>query len=87
METRQWPWIQSSLPFMGMVSSIVAFATSTIISKMAMSKGLSFYILTLYSNGLATLILFPTAFLMHRSKRPPLSFPVLFRIFLLASFG
>ncbi|KAK4402820.1 WAT1-related protein [Sesamum angolense] len=87
METRQWPWIQSSLPFMGMVSSIVAFATSTIISKMAMSKGVSFYILTLYSNGLATLILFPTAFLIHRSKRPPLSFPVLFRIFLLASFG
>ncbi|KAL0385581.1 UNVERIFIED_CONTAM: WAT1-related protein [Sesamum radiatum] len=87
METRQWPWIQSSLPFIGMVSAIVALATSIIISKMAMSKGVSFYILSLYSNGVATLILFPTAFLLHRSKRPPLSFPVLWRICLLASFG
>ncbi|KAK4429862.1 WAT1-related protein [Sesamum alatum] len=87
METRQWPWIQSSLPFMGMVSAVVALATSMIISKMAMSKGISFYILSLYSNGVATLILFPTAFLLHRSKRPPLSFPVLCRIFLLASLG
>ncbi|XP_011086527.1 WAT1-related protein At3g28050-like isoform X2 [Sesamum indicum] len=87
METRQWPWIQSSLPFIGMVSAIVALATSMIVSKMAMSKGISFYILSVYSNGVATLILFPTAFLLHRSKRPPLSFHVLCRIFLLASFG
>ncbi|KAL0305043.1 UNVERIFIED_CONTAM: WAT1-related protein [Sesamum angustifolium] len=87
MATRQWPWIQSSLPFVGMVSAVVALAINMIISKMAMSKGISFYILSVYSNGFATLILFPTAFLFHGSKRPPLSFPVLWRIFLLASFG
>ncbi|KAI3467493.1 hypothetical protein Pfo_024156 [Paulownia fortunei] len=84
---RQWPWIQSSLPFIGMVTAVVALATNVIISKMAMSKGTSFYVLCVYSNGLATLILFPTAFCFHRSKRPPLSYPVLWRIFLLASFG
>ncbi|KAI3467492.1 hypothetical protein Pfo_024155 [Paulownia fortunei] len=87
MATRQWPGIESSLPVIGMVSAVVALAINMIISKMAMSKGTSFYILSVYSNGLATLILFPTAFLFHRSKRPPLSFPVLWRIFLLASFG
>ncbi|XP_011086524.1 WAT1-related protein At3g28050 [Sesamum indicum] len=87
MATRQWPWIQSSLPFIGMVSAVVALAINMIISKMAMSKGISFYILSVYSNGFATLILFPTAFLFHGSKRPPLSFPVLWRICLLASFG
>ncbi|KAL3654107.1 hypothetical protein CASFOL_003788 [Castilleja foliolosa] len=86
MATR-WPWIESSLPVLGMVSAVVALAVNQIISKMVMSKGTSFYILSVYSNGLATLIVFPTAFLFHRSKRPPLSFPVLWRIFLLASFG
>ncbi|KAL7091620.1 hypothetical protein ACP275_12G117000 [Erythranthe tilingii] len=89
MATRQQqpPWIQSSLPFVGMTSAVVALAVNMIISKMAMSEGTSFYILSVYSNGFATLILFPTAFLFHRSKRPPLSFPVLCRIFLLSSFG
>ncbi|KAK4485781.1 hypothetical protein RD792_008428 [Penstemon davidsonii] len=85
--SEQRTWIQTSLPFVGMTSAVVALAINAIISKMAMSKGTSFYILSVYSNGLATLILVPTAFLFHRSKRPPLSFPVLWRIFLLASFG
>ncbi|KAG8366182.1 hypothetical protein BUALT_Bualt17G0050000 [Buddleja alternifolia] len=87
MAARQSPWIQTSLPFIGMVTAVVALATNMIISKMAMSKGTSFYILCIYSNGFATLLLFPTAFLFHRSKRPPLSFSVLWRVFLLASFG
>ncbi|GER54837.1 nodulin MtN21 /EamA-like transporter family protein [Striga asiatica] len=87
MAKRQRPWIGSSLPAVGMVSAVVALAVNQIIGKMAMSKGTSFYILSVYSNGLATLFLFPTAFLFHRSKRPKMSFPVMWRIFLLASFG
>ncbi|KAL6571793.1 hypothetical protein OROHE_002662 [Orobanche hederae] len=87
MATGQLPWVESSLPVLGMVSAVVALAINQIVSKIAMSKGTSFYILSVYSNGLATLILFPTAFLFHRSKRPPLSFPVVWRIFVLASFG
>ncbi|KAL8518971.1 hypothetical protein ACS0TY_010067 [Phlomoides rotata] len=87
MATAQWPWIQGSLPYIGMVSAVVALAVNQIISKMAISSGSSFYMLSVYSNALATLILFPTAYLFHRSKRPPLSFPVLWRIFFLASFG
>lgn len=110
------PWIQSSLPYAGMVSAVVALAINQITSKMAMSNGTSFYILSVYSNALAALLLFPTAYLFHRykpfppfrffllysiwafsnslqylilgrSKRPPLSFPVLWRIFFLASIG
>ncbi|XP_073141126.1 WAT1-related protein At3g28050-like [Henckelia pumila] len=87
MALRQWPWIETSLPFIGMISAVSALAINMIISKMAMSKGTSFYSLSVYSNGLATLILFPTAFVFHRSKVPPLNFPVLWRIFLLAVFG
>lgn len=86
-QSTQWTWIQSSLPFIGMTTAIVALAINSITSKMAMSEGTSFYLLSVYSNGLATLILFPTAYFLHRSKWPPLSFPVMWRIFLLASFG
>lgn len=79
--------MESSLPFMGMVLAVTALATNMIISKMAMNNGTSFFILSVYSNALATLILFPCGFLFHRSKRPPLTFPILCRIFLLACFG
>ncbi|KAL6562614.1 hypothetical protein OROGR_003621 [Orobanche gracilis] len=37
-----------------MVSAVVALAINQIVSKIAMSKGTSFYILSVYSNGLAT---------------------------------
>ncbi|KAL2559674.1 WAT1-related protein [Forsythia ovata] len=87
MDGRPWPWLDTSLPFLGMVLAVTALATNMIISKMAMSSGTSFFILSLYSNALATLIVFPFAFFFHRSKRPPMTFPVIWRIFLLAVFG
>lgn len=80
-------WIWRSLPYAGMTLAIVALAINQITSKMAMSNGTSFYILSVYSNAVAALFLFPTAYLFHRSKLPPLSFPVLWRIFFLAFFG
>ncbi|KAL8518973.1 hypothetical protein ACS0TY_010068 [Phlomoides rotata] len=85
----QRPWIQGSLPYIGMTSAVVSLAVNQILSKMAISSGTSIYILSVYANGIATLILIPCAFLphSHRSKRPPLSFPVLWRLFLLASIG
>ncbi|XP_051146319.1 WAT1-related protein At3g28050-like [Andrographis paniculata] len=87
MATGRRAWLQSSLPVLAMVTAVIALAFNMIISKLAMSNGVSFYTLSVFSNGLAALILFPTAFLIHRSQRPRLSFPVLWRIFLLASFG
>ncbi|KAL6562615.1 hypothetical protein OROGR_003622 [Orobanche gracilis] len=80
-------WMESSLPLMGMLLAVTSLATNMIISKMAMSNGTSNFILSVYSNALATLILFPSGFLFHRSKRPPLTFPILCRILLLAFFG
>ncbi|KAL0357954.1 UNVERIFIED_CONTAM: WAT1-related protein [Sesamum calycinum] len=47
-------WMESSLPFMGMVLAVTALATNMIISKMAMNNGTSFFILSVYSNALAT---------------------------------
>ncbi|KAL7091618.1 hypothetical protein ACP275_12G116900 [Erythranthe tilingii] len=80
-------WLKASLPFLGMVSAVTALATNMIVSKIAMTNGTSFFILSVYSNALATLILFPCGFLLHRSKLPPLTFKILCRIFLLGCFG
>ncbi|KAL3819203.1 hypothetical protein ACJIZ3_005108 [Penstemon smallii] len=90
MEKKSWrlcSWMESSLPIMGMVLAVTALAVNMIISKIAMSNGTSFFIISVYSNALASLILFPCGFLFNSSKRPPLTFPILCKIFLLACFG
>ncbi|CAA0833698.1 WAT1-related protein [Striga hermonthica] len=80
--------MESCLPLTGMLLAVTSLATNMIISKMAMSDATSNFILSVYSNALATFILFPCAFLFHsRSKRPPLTFPVICRVFLLALCG
>ncbi|KZV15753.1 hypothetical protein F511_29313 [Dorcoceras hygrometricum] len=70
-----------------MVAAMTALAGNMIVSKMAMSNGASFYIISVYSNGLATLVLFPTAFFFLRSNIAPVTFAVVWRIFLLALCG
>lgn len=59
-------WIEVSVPYIGMVSAIVALAVGQIVTKMAFSNGSSFYVLSVYSNALATLVLFPSAYFYHR---------------------
>ncbi|KAJ7945900.1 WAT1-related protein [Quillaja saponaria] len=59
----------------------------TTLSKAAMSKGMSHFVFVVYSNALATLILLPSSFIINRSKRPPLSFSLLCKFFLLSLAG
>lgn len=59
--------MESLMPFVGMVMTIMAQVCSIILNKKAMSKGLSEFILALYSYAISTLILMPCAFLIHRS--------------------
>uniref|UniRef100_M0ZY75 Auxin-induced protein 5NG4 n=1 Tax=Solanum tuberosum TaxID=4113 RepID=M0ZY75_SOLTU len=52
-------WKEMLMPSVGMIFAIIAIVISMIISKIAMSKGLSSFIIVVYSNAIATLILFP----------------------------
>ncbi|OIT20527.1 PREDICTED: WAT1-related protein At3g28050-like [Nicotiana attenuata] len=55
------------------------------LNKAATNKGMSNYVFILYSNALALLVLLPSTFIYHRSKPcAKLTFPILYRIFLLA---
>ncbi|XP_059316562.1 WAT1-related protein At3g28050-like isoform X2 [Lycium ferocissimum] len=82
-------WKEMLMPSMGMVLAILAIVTTMIVSKLAMSKGLSSFIIVVYSNAAATLILFPACIFIYvaRSGSRPLTFSVIWRILLLALNG
>ncbi|PQQ03954.1 WAT1-related protein [Prunus yedoensis var. nudiflora] len=70
-----------------MVLAECAQAGLIIVSKVAMSNGMSNLIFLCYSNALAALILLPISLAFHRSERPPLTFSTLCWFFLLGLIG
>ncbi|CAL8093477.1 unnamed protein product [Prunus armeniaca] len=77
----------AALPIVGMVLAESAQAGLIIVSKVAMSNGMSNLIFLCYSNALAALILLPISLAFHRSERPPLTFSTLCWFFLLGLIG
>ncbi|KAL6181855.1 hypothetical protein ACLB2K_048503 [Fragaria x ananassa] len=78
---------KSYLAFAGMVMVECLDVGLTTLSKAAMSRGMSHFVFVVYSNALATLILLPSSFIIHRNKRPPLTFSILCKFFLLSLAG
>ncbi|KAJ6294024.1 hypothetical protein OIU76_022159 [Salix suchowensis] len=76
----------NSLPFAAMVMVECLDVGLTTLSKAAMSKGMSRFVFVVYSNALATLILLPCV-IFHRAKRPPVTFSLLCKFFLLSLVG
>ena len=58
------------LPFAAMVMIECLDVGLTTLSKAAMSRGMSNYVFVVYSHALATLILFPSSFIINRSSSP-----------------
>ncbi|KAK2994500.1 hypothetical protein RJ640_029459 [Escallonia rubra] len=78
---------KTALPFAGMVVVQFAQVGLMVVSKKAMASGMTNFTFVFYSNALAALILLPLSFLIHRSNRPPLTFPVLCGFLLLGFLG
>ncbi|XP_024023967.1 WAT1-related protein At3g28050 isoform X2 [Morus notabilis] len=76
-----------ALPIVGMVLSECAQVGLMIVSKAAMSDGMSSLLFIFYSNALASLLLLPISFIFHRTQRPALTFSVLCGFFLLGLLG
>ncbi|PKI56231.1 hypothetical protein CRG98_023426 [Punica granatum] len=75
-------------PTVGMVMAECAQVGLMIVSKAAMSRGMSNPIFIFYSNAFAALILLPASLLYHRrTQLPPLSFSVVSQLFLLGLLG
>ncbi|KAH7528501.1 WAT1-related protein At3g28050 [Ziziphus jujuba] len=75
------------LPFAVMVVVQCLDVGLTTLSKAAMSRGMSHYVFVVYANALASLILFPSSFIIERKRRPPLTFSILCKFFLLSLVG
>ncbi|MCL7025313.1 hypothetical protein MKW94_027240 [Papaver nudicaule] len=75
------------LPYVAMVAVVCFDVGLTTLSKAAMDKGMSHFVFVVHSNALATLILLPSSFIFHRTKRHPLTLSLLCRFFTLGLIG
>ncbi|XP_058112203.1 WAT1-related protein At5g40210 isoform X2 [Magnolia sinica] len=80
-------WFWEVLPYCAMVVVELLDVGMTTLSKEAMSRGMSHFIFVLYSNAFASILLLPSSFFLQRMQRPPLTFRLLCRFFLLALTG
>ncbi|KAJ4972756.1 hypothetical protein NE237_005930 [Protea cynaroides] len=75
------------MPYAGMIMVECLDVGMSTLSKASMSRGMSHYVFVVYSNAIGTLILLPSSLLFFRSNRPPLTFSLLCRFFLLGLVG
>ncbi|XP_058106688.1 WAT1-related protein At5g64700-like [Magnolia sinica] len=73
--------------YAAMIFVQLAYGGSSILSKLALQKGLSSLVFIVYRHIIAMLIFGPFAYFVERKQRPPLSVPILLKIFFLASLG
>lgn len=81
-------FVKKSLPFLAMMVVETVEAGLITLSKAAMSRGMSNFVFVVYYNALGTLFLLPS-FSVHffSRKRPPITFALLCRFFLLGLIG
>lgn len=80
-------WLSGMVPIAAMVMVECLDVGLTTLSKAAMSRGMDRFVFVVYSNAFASLILFSISFIFLRTKRPPLSFSLLCKFFLLSLAG
>ncbi|GAV75127.1 EamA domain-containing protein [Cephalotus follicularis] len=73
--------------YLVMVLVQLAYGGSNILIKISLERGLNQFALIVYRHIIALLLLGPLAYLLERKQRPSLSFPIIVKIFALASLG
>ncbi|XP_044502199.1 WAT1-related protein At4g15540-like isoform X2 [Mangifera indica] len=74
---------RETLPFLAMITVECTDVGLSVLSKAALNQGMNNFVSVVYCNASGTLILLPY-FLFHRNRRPPLTFSLLWRFFLVA---
>ncbi|KAL7609215.1 hypothetical protein Lser_V15G13158 [Lactuca serriola] len=86
---KTWSWTDEVLPFVAMLLITCLDMSVLTIVKAAMNGGMNSFVYIVYHDALGTLILFPF-FIIHTLRnvgRPPLTFRILFRFFVLGLLG
>ncbi|XP_044465274.1 WAT1-related protein At5g40240-like [Mangifera indica] len=76
-------FVQEASPFLAMITIECLDVALSVIMKAALNQGLNNMVSVVYCNAFAALLLLPY-FIFSRNKRPPLTFSLLRKIFLLA---
>ncbi|XP_015574461.1 WAT1-related protein At1g43650 isoform X2 [Ricinus communis] len=73
--------------YAAMILVQLAYGGSNILMKIALEKGLNQLVFVVYRHLIAMILVGPFAYVLERKQRPPLSLPVITKIFVLASLG
>lgn len=77
--------VQKFKPHVSQIIYQMAFAGMYIISRVSLVDGMNNFVFVTYRQVSATLAIAPFAYILERKERPPLTWVILFQIFLLAS--
>lgn len=80
-------FIQSSKPYIAMISLQFGYAGMNIITKVSLNRGMSHYVLVVYRHAFATAVIAPFAIILERKVRPKITFPIFMQIFVLGLLG
>ncbi|KAF9601288.1 hypothetical protein IFM89_018398 [Coptis chinensis] len=78
---------ETQKPYLAMLLTQFLYAGMALLSKAAIDVGMTPCVFVVYRQAFALLALAPFSFLLERKQAPPMSCPVLFRIFLASLFG
>ncbi|KAL0360352.1 UNVERIFIED_CONTAM: WAT1-related protein [Sesamum radiatum] len=79
--------IEKNKGFLVMIFVQLVYSGMALFSKAAISKGMNPYVFVAYRQAFATLTLAPFAFFLDRKKSDPLSYRLIWKIFLASLFG
>ncbi|KAJ8760008.1 hypothetical protein K2173_010864 [Erythroxylum novogranatense] len=80
-------FLQSSKPYIAMISLQFGYAGMNIITKVSLDRGMSHYVLVVYRHAFATAAIAPFAIFLERKVRPKITFPIFMQIFVLGLLG
>jgi drug/metabolite transporter (DMT)-like permease len=72
-------------PHISQIIYQIAFAGMYIIARVSLIDGMNHFVFMAFRQAIATLAIAPFAYVLERKQRPPLTWTILFQIFLLAS--
>ncbi|KAJ0258270.1 WAT1-related protein [Hirschfeldia incana] len=78
---------ESAKPYFAMVCLQFGYAGMNLLTKTALDRGMSHYVLVAYRNAFATAAIAPFAFLSERKVRSKMTFSIFMHIFVLALLG
>lgn len=74
-------------PHLAQVAVQMAYAGMNVLTKVALADGMNHFVFVTYRQIIATLAIGPLAYVLERKRRPPMTWALLFQIFLLAFGG